>query len=262
MKLQILCTYDAAQSAAGQTAKALSLTLNQVDESAEYTLNFSKRGVELLPTNTKRHGAIRVDFCEGKAAHRRQYGGGKGQLIAKACGIKKYLPSIFDATAGLGQDAFVLATLGCHVTMLERSPVAYALLEDGLRRATDFAVDHDPTLQSILDRLTLLPSDAIHYMQTQSGPVADVVYLDPMFPDKTKKAAVNKGMQAFHNLIGKDADDAKLLAAALKVANYRVVVKRPRLAPCISGEAPNHQVLGKSSRYDIYTLKALPTNLP
>ena len=34
--------------------------------------------------------------------------------------------------AGLGRDAFVLASVGCRVRMLERNPVVAALLDDGL----------------------------------------------------------------------------------------------------------------------------------
>jgi hypothetical protein len=54
-------------------------------------------------------------------AHRRKFGGGRGEAVAKAVGIKgDYLPDVVDATAGLGRDAFVLASVGCRVRMLER----------------------------------------------------------------------------------------------------------------------------------------------
>ena len=44
---------------------------------------------------------LSVDFVSGKAAHRRQFGGGRGQLVAKACGLTKGItPSVVDATAG------------------------------------------------------------------------------------------------------------------------------------------------------------------
>ncbi len=39
-------------------------------------------------------------------AHRRKFGGGRGEAVAKAVGIKgDYLPDVVDATAGLGRDA-------------------------------------------------------------------------------------------------------------------------------------------------------------
>ncbi len=258
MIVQIFCSHDSLRQAAEQTAKTLNLALNSPDKRAQYSLNFSEFGVELMPTNLKAHGAVKVDFCTGKSAHRRQFGGGKGQLIAKACGIKRYRPYVLDATAGLGQDAFVLATLGCRVTLLERSAVAHALLDDGLRRAQSYAEIHDAALKEIIERMQLKRMDGIQFISGATAPCADVIYLDPMFPEKTKKAAVNKNMQAFHQVIGDDSDAATLLRAAMSKAKYRVVVKRPRLAPPIEGPPPSHRIEGKSSRYDVYPIAAMP----
>jgi len=61
-----------------------------------------------------------------------------GQPLLKAVGIKRrdgYRPRVLDATAGLGEDAWVLASAGCEVRALERNRITSALLEDGLRRA-------------------------------------------------------------------------------------------------------------------------------
>ena len=56
------------------------------------------------------------------------------KLLPKAVGIKgSELPSVIDATAGLGRDAFVLASIGCQVRLVERHPVVYLLLQDGLK---------------------------------------------------------------------------------------------------------------------------------
>jgi len=61
---------------------------------------------------------IWIDFTEGKNAHRRKFGGGRGQALAKAVSLKHgKTPSIIDCTAGYGRDAFVLATLGCKITL-------------------------------------------------------------------------------------------------------------------------------------------------
>ena len=179
-------------------------------------------------------------------------------MIAKAVGVSaKILPEVLDATAGLGADAFVLACLGCRVTMMERSPVVFALLEDGLARARCFAEQGDEALAGILARMQLLPGDSIEYLQGQTQSVADVIYLDPMFPERRKSAAVKKEMQAFHAVVGADSDSERLLQAALTKARYRVAVKRPRLAPAIQGATPSHSIEGKSSRYDIYALRSL-----
>ena len=243
--------------AAETCAAQLQVALNQTTDETAYHLRFTAEGVYLEAADGKKHGRIQVDFCAGGASHRRLYGGGKGQMIAKAVGVAAGIkPRVFDATAGLGGDAFVLACLGCEVRLMERSPVAFALLEDGLLRARTFATAKDAELADIINRIQLLPGNSITHLQTQVAQVADVIYLDPMFPERQKSAAVKKEMQAFHQVIGQDLDDEALLQAALAKASHRVVVKRPRHAPAIGGVKPHYTLEGKSSRFDIYVLKS------
>lgn len=232
--------------------------------SPEFVLVFDEQGISLQQTGRKAPGPIRAEFAEGSVDHRRKFGGGKGQMIAKAVGVKAGVyPKVLDATAGLGKDAFVLATLGCHLQMLERSPVVHALLADGLLRARDHASYEDPELAQIISRMELLAADSQDYLtQISNDDRPDVIYLDPMFPDRQKSADVKKEMAAFHHLVGKDEDADSLLEKALAKANYRVVVKRPRKAPFIANKTPSYQLEGKSSRYDIYTIKKMPDILP
>lgn len=216
-------------------------------------------GLSLQATGRKAPGPVRAEFVAGKAGYRLAHGGGTGQLIARAVGLKRTHQTlhILDATAGLGQDAFVLAGLGHRVTLLERSPVIHALLEDGLARAAA-----DETTAPVIARMTLVLADSIQWLQDRAGqePVADVIHLDPMFPHRDKSAAVKKEMQLFRPVVGDDPDAAALLTAALACARYRVVVKRSRRAPAIPGPAPALKLEGKSSRYDVYPLQALPAD--
>jgi len=227
-------------------------------QSPGFVVVVDEGGVSLQQTGRKAPGPIRAEFAEGSVDHRRKFGGGKGQMIAKAVGLKAGVyPHVLDATAGLGKDAFVLATLGCQVQMLERSPLVYALLQDGLERARHCA--DDPELAPIMARMQLLAVDSQEYLarlNDENRP--DVIYLDPMFPERQKSADVKKEMAAFHHLVGKDEDADLLLEKALAKAHYRVVVKRPRKAPFIAGKTPSYQLEGKSSRYDIYALKKMP----
>ncbi|MDX1589109.1 MAG: class I SAM-dependent methyltransferase [Oleiphilaceae bacterium] len=224
-------------------------------------LYVSPQGLKLQSTGPGAPGPVWVDFLSGKAGHRRHHGGGKGQLIARAVGLGRASrpPEILDATAGLGQDAFVLATLGCSVTMLERSPVMAALLQDGIDRTLSQSRETgDRELQVILERMTLRQEDAVAWLSQQAPDSQEVVYLDPMFPGRDKSSLVKKEMRLSRHVVGQDSDAPQLLQAALGVACHRVVVKRPRKAPVIEGPAPDLQLSGKSSRYDIYTFRALP----
>lgn len=218
-------------------------------------LFLDENGLGLQVTGKGAPGPVRAEFVTGKAGYRREHGGGTGQLIAKAVGLKKARQSlhVLDATAGLGQDAFVLASLGCRLTLFERSPVIHALLSDGLARA---ALNEQSA--PIAARMALQPGNSIGWLERAEAGAADVIYLDPMFPHRDKSALVKKEMQVFRTAVGDDDDSPALLEAALAVATYRVVVKRPRKAEPVSGPEPTTRIEGKSSRYDIYSIKAFP----
>ncbi|MDX1346673.1 MAG: class I SAM-dependent methyltransferase [Thiomicrorhabdus chilensis] len=201
-------------------------------------------------------GPVSIDFISGKKNHRRQFGGGKGQPLARAIGISgENTPSVLDATAGMGGDAFVFATLGCRVLMVERSAIVAALLQDALDRALN-ASNLDPDVREIVGRLSLVNADAADYLLNQQ-PQVDVVYMDPMYPDKKKAASAKKEMKVLQQLLGPDMDSEKLLDAALRTASKRVVVKRPAKAPTIKGIQPNAEIKSPNTRYDIYSIKAL-----
>lgn len=232
-------------------------------ESEAFVLVLGPSGLALHALGAGYGLSIRADFHRPTVSYRRQQGGGKGQMIAKAVGVRGGVyPLVLDATAGLGADAFVLASLGCPVTLLERVPVVHALLEDGLAQARHFGAAHDPSLLKVLDRMSLLEVDALDYWSDGSNRERpDVIYLDPMFPLRTKSALVKKEMRVFHTLVGMDHDADGLLPAALSCARYRVVVKRPRLAPALCGPPPGYVLKGKRNRYDVYPLKKLPDGL-
>lgn len=231
----------------------------KVIETFPFVLQFGT-ALQLCATGRKAPGPVLVDFVSGAAAHRRKFGGGRGQQIAKAVGLRSgFYPQVLDATAGLGRDAFVLASLGCEVRMLERNPIVHALLADGLRRLRDAAAS-DPELAPIAARLTLENpvESAAEWLSAQVAESLPVVYLDPMFPSREKSAKVKKEMAAFHHLVGEDEDADSLFAPAMAACYYRTVVKRPRLAPYLAGEKPNLSLEGKSGRFDIYTRHGVP----
>jgi len=200
----------------------------------------------------------RVDFIAGAVAHRRKYGGGKGQMIAKAVGIKPGVyPSVLDLTAGLGKDAFVLATLGCTVTLVERNTTVFTALQKGMEEAQYYAQEQDPALAHILARMQLIEQDSLDYLKSHSPISQQVIYLDPMFPERKKSAAVKKDMILLQQLVGDDPDSNELFLQAMKAAAHRVVVKRPRIAPCLADQKPTLIFEGNSSRFDVYPLQTL-----
>ncbi len=228
------------------------LELPMSESSSGLQLLYSNNTLQLIDHRPKAAGPVFVDFVNGKAAHRRQHGGGRGQTIAKAIGLKGGInPSVLDCTAGMGRDAFVLASLGCTVTMLERAPITHALLADALRRAQE-----DPDTYSITQNMQLSPLSAQNYLQ-QGKSESDVIYMDPMYPHREKSALVKKEMRIFRELVGDDLDADTLLEAALDAKPARVVVKRPKGAPHLNDQKPSTTVESKNTRYDIYPFRKL-----
>ena len=205
--------------------------------------------LELRQLDEPKVGAVLVDFASDALTFRRLHGGGKKEAIARAIGLKgQDSLHVLDATAGLGRDAFVLASLGCVVDMIERSAVVAALLQDGLNRAAA-----DIELGTWLPaNMQLYHGVATELLTDWSHEKPDVVYLDPMFPHRRKNAAVKKEMRLFQQLLGPDEDADLLLEPALALAKKRVVVKRPTGAPFLAGKKPQIEMLGKANRFDVY----------
>lgn len=247
---QLIKSLGCDQPALLQTAQALAekhrLSIMPV-ELTQPQLLLTESGLSLnLPDVGK---PLFIDFTGGKLAHRRRFGGGRGQPLAKAIGLKAgHNPTVIDATAGLGRDAFVLATLGCKIDLLEHQPILAALLEDALQRATA-----DPSTAEITARMRLYATNSLSYLDRLSREdYPEVIYLDPMYPERDKNALVKKDMQILHQLVGADQNADELLLLALKRCDKRVVVKRPSKAPTLAGLKANYTLNSKNTRYDVY----------
>lgn len=205
---------------------------------AEINLHLDERGLS-LHFRDKRFKPFHIEFESGKLGYRQQHL--QHELIIKACGLKPgQTPTIIDATAGFGRDAFILASFGAKVMMIEQANVLAAMLDDALARLT-----HPLTLQ-------LHHGNAIDYLQTHDH--ADIIYCDPMFPLRKKSALVKKELRIIQAIIEEQHNDAELLQQALSKAKSRVVVKRPRIATSVPGPKPNFSIDGKAIRFDIYLM--------
>lgn len=181
----------------------------------------------------------------------------KSEMIARACNISEK-PNLIDATAGLGHDALLMAHLGAKVTLIERHPILFTLLEDSKKQ-----LENDPFLAKVVERIDLVFSDSAEYLQQLiiTHQTVDVVYLDPMFPQRDqnqqaikKQAQVKKQMQLLQMLLPEDGEmdlGDHLLVLARQIAK-RVVVKRPRLAVFLNDQATDHQWQGDACRFDAY----------
>ncbi|MEX0618772.1 MAG: class I SAM-dependent methyltransferase [Pseudohongiellaceae bacterium] len=260
-------TDNACQDRARSLAESLSAELvaddSELAPGTAFVLQYDDTGLGLRMTARHAPGKVRVDFTSPQLSYRVADAVRK-QAIARAVGIKPGMtPSVIDATAGFGKDAFLLSALGCPVLMIERSPIVYALLQDGLQRALtvdDDALSRGNTVEAAR-RLSL--RQGVFEKLGRAGLRADVVYLDPMFPPRAKTARVKKDLYVLQQFLGHEPVSPDLLSTALRLAGRRVVVKRPRLAeplcatnPSASSvfgsRSPDFSLTGKTSRYDVY----------
>ncbi len=228
-------------------AKQLGLPILNEQVQPTFLLECTPNYLQLRHLQEKNFKPIHVDFLNGPLVRRQQRSSTQNETLARAIGLKpKNKLHVLDATAGLGRDSFLLASLGCTVQSLERALPIAALLADGLTR-----LKTHPLWQDRHFELTI--TDATTYLQQEKHlGLFDVIYLDPMFPQRHSSALVKKEMRILRDLVGDDPDATTLFNAAYHAARQRVVVKRHSLDPLISDRKPNHQLIGKTNRFDIY----------
>ena len=237
---------EAAEASAVDFARALAreygipeLPAGNPPDAVEFLLRADVAGLALHSLREPRTGPVRVDFSAG-AIQQRARDDLRGQHLVRAVGTGL---EVLDATAGLGRDAFLLASAGNRLHLLEREPAIYALLADGLRRAAA-----DPDLASVVERMRLHCADFRDWSEARRY---DVVYLDPMFPRPEKRARGKKEMVFLQQLAG-EGEESGLLAKALGCARGRVVVKRPPSEVWMDAAKPSFSYRGRVSRYDVY----------
>ena len=211
---------------------------------SQFRVGCDEKGYYLEDTYSRQH-PLRVNFSQPEFLTRLRQAGKKSELVARAvkagAGVR-----VLDCTAGLARDAFVLASLGCEVTLVERSRVVSTLLLDGLKRARQV-----PELSSAANRIKLTNADSLALM-AQTDLECDVIYIDPMFPEKQGAAAVRGPMQHLQRFLGTDEDAMALLSIALQSGCGRVVLKRPPRGDWLSPIQPTHVFKNKNSRYEVF----------
>ena len=190
---------------------------------------------------------LKCSFIEGPILHRLKYGKGRGQNLAKAVGMKfNKNRNIIDATAGLGYDSFILASLGAKVTLIERSQKMHELLQNGINEGISFGGE----IEKIINRMELLFGDSKDILPKLTP---EVIMIDTMYKERKKTALVKNNMRLVREIVGPDTDYIELLEVALNCAKNRVVLKQPRYAEPIKDiKKCSNQIIGKTIRYDIF----------
>jgi 16S rRNA (guanine1516-N2)-methyltransferase len=199
---------------------------------------------------------LKIDFTQGALDFRRRFGQKGGDLILRAVGTLSKNAQILDLTAGLGRDAFILASNSLKVTSLERNPYLFELLNSGL----EFGKKHPRSIE-VCERINFINADAADFLlSTEFDQLFyDVIVYDPMFPQSKKTALPKKEMQILHKLIEAPNDESeseRVSELAFKLSK-RLVIKRPLLGPClIESCEPTAVFKSGSTRFDVYVTNA------
>lgn len=237
-------------AATPELAKQLGLTefLNPsqlTNDNAIFELIAGQLGLHLMLDQQRNYLTLSLDG--GDLANRASKVSKTNELIARAIGCKPHFrPSVLDATAGMGRDSLIMLMLGCQVLMQERNPIIFHLLKNAVGRF----LQSGQLQKNELERFQLREENSIDSLGDLSA--IDVIYLDPMFPERKKSALVKKEMRLFKKIAGEDPDADQLLELALISNIKRVVVKRPKGAPCLMQKKPSHEISGKKFRFDVY----------
>ena len=225
---------------AQEAAAQLALPYNPALKSDEIDLVVGETNAWLETTGLK----VAIRFDSPAMLHRRH--GGQNELLGKAVGVKRDRhPTVFDATGGLGRDAFVLADLGCRVTLCEQTPALAWLLRDAISCAQ---VSRYEGVRDAAERMTVHVGNS----EAQSLGAATVIYMDPMFPERKKAAAVKKEAMLLQHLSAANDGGESLMNWAWQQAVDRIVVKRPVKAPVLGERKVSFALSGKSVRFDVF----------
>lgn len=206
------------------------------------TLLFDSKGVSLEGYGLSYQG----DF--ENMLHRVTEGRLQHEMLSRVAKTDEKGLRAIDATAGMGEDGFLIAALGYDVTLYEQNPVIAVLLKDAIRRAKKH-----PVLKDIAMRMHVVEGDSVELMPKCVDRI-DLIYLDPMFPKRQKSGLIGKKLQLIQKLEPPCSAETDLFAAAIGADPGRIIVKRPLKSPHLDGRTPNYMLKGKAIRYDCYVV--------
>ena len=216
----------------------------------DFFLEVSSEGLILRHFDSKLKFSI--NFSDNSIKHRLL--SKRSELLGRAIGLKNDdFKHVVDGTAGFGKDSFILANLGCFVTLCERDFVIAKMLEHAIESAKH---NSEQLLAESGSRMSLVRND-VRSISHEILDHADVIYLDPMFPHKKNNALSKKEIELLKSLQPPavlDFEHEDLLEWALDQKVGRVVFKRPIRSKPVGKRSPSHQLLGKIIRYDVYQL--------
>ena len=223
-------------------------------------------------------------------AYQRSFSHPGAEPLACALGWKQGLRKVLDLTAGLGKDAVFLARMGFEVGALEKKTRLFALLQSALNRAdrslkearrkisrsnsrsknssrrkkTAEAEAQKPRSRWT-QRLSFFHQDSLELLNFPLPFSPEALYIDPMFPVNTEKAALpKKEMQWLRSLLkeenpsqeGVQKENQKLFQVGFQLCRekgiQRMVIKRSFRQKPWKKPLHTYHKKGKKVCYDLF----------
>lgn len=176
--------------------------------------------------------------------------GRKSELILQACKMDKN-SVVIDGTAGFGHDGLILASACHHISLIEKNPLMALLLLFEYQH-----MNQNPNWQKLLAKIHIKFADITN--PKIDLPKANIVYLDPMFPQGSYQSKVSKTMQSLHllaNTPSKQEESELFIQAKTHLSSdAKLIIKRPLNAEPLANIPTNHHVANNAIRFDIYHL--------
>jgi 16S rRNA (guanine1516-N2)-methyltransferase len=175
--------------------------------------------------------------ARGKTAFRLNRSEQEG-LIKKALGKLSPDAIIFDATAGLLNDALIMCNLGYKIIAVEQSKILHTMLSLGL------------LIYPKAKNLNIICGDSKDLSLKHNF---DAIFFDPMF-ESSGSALRDKQFRMIKEILALEPiqnNNHKTFEQLRSIPDKKLIVKRPIKAKPFS-EDVNYQVKGRSIRYDVY----------
>lgn len=216
---------------------------NSLDENSLLELVWDNNQLGIQLKTDQKLTPLKLDHLNDFERHRVYFTKNSfyNENLARALGIKKGMPRprILDATMGMGKDAVLMLAMGLAVTSWERNAWIYLL---------------HLNYRELKEEQDAFPWDQWEQCFGEVKPQESeysVIYFDPMYNEVSSKSAPKKNMRIFREALAEDVDAKEVALELLAKTGARLVIKRPKKANTLI-ENPHHQVIGKSTRFDIY----------
>lgn len=197
-----------------------------------------------------------VDFLSSNWSFRLERTWNSKETLRSALGVKKgTVLSIVDGTGGLLSDSFLMSEWGHGVMAFEQNKLLAFIAAEACERAKQskpLTTLNEPRCLEV--RCERFEPEFL----TQQG--TDVLYLDPMYPEKRKAALNSKEMRIVKICTASDLhwsedDIAQVILDCLGKVNKRIVLKRPSWAPPLSDKVAglmSHSIKGKGTDFCVF----------